>query len=66
MLTAFQQQTMTAAEAAEQLGLSRSRFYTLATACLRAATLSPERLWTPGTSGGNHAATLAGSRHRPP
>jgi hypothetical protein len=56
VLASFQQQTLTAAQAAEQLGLSRSRFYTLATACLQAATHSPRTLWTPGTSGGNHAA----------
>ena len=55
MLASYQQQSLTAAQAAEQLGLSRSRFYTLATACLQATTHSPTTLWTPGTSGGNHA-----------
>jgi hypothetical protein len=56
VLDSFRQQTLTAAQAAEQLGLSRSRFYTLATACLHAVTQTPEALWTPGTSGGDHAA----------
>ena len=56
MLACFRQQTLTAAQAAEQLGLSRSRFYTLATAWLGSVTQTPETLWTPGTSGGDHAA----------
>ena len=46
---------MTAAEAADQLGLSRSRFYTLSTDYLLARTRKNPNQWNPGTSGGDHA-----------
>src|SRR5208283_916082 len=44
VLASFQQQTLTSAQAAAQLGLSRSRFYTVSTAALRATTHSPATL----------------------
>jgi len=55
VLASFRLLALTAAQAAQQLGLSRSRFYTLFTGYLRACALKKERLWTPGTSGGDHA-----------
>lgn len=48
---------LTATEAAEQLGISRSRFYALSTDYLLACSRKKETLWIPGTSGGDH--TLA-------
>ena len=45
---------MTAAEAAKQLSLSASRFYTLFTDYLRACARKKAGLWMPGTSGGDH------------
>jgi hypothetical protein len=48
---------MTAIEAAEQLDLSRSRFYSLSTEYLRACAQKKAGLWIPGTSGGDHCAT---------
>ena len=55
MLEAFLQQTLTAPEAADQLGLSRSRLYALSTAYLRARSRKREQLWRPGSSGGDHS-----------
>jgi hypothetical protein len=55
VLLAFRKNTLTASEAAEQLGLSRSRFYALWTNYLRAAARKQEGVWIPGTSGGDHA-----------
>jgi hypothetical protein len=55
VLEAFRQGTVTAAQAAEQLDLSRSRLYTLAAAYLRARARQRAAQWTPGTSGGDHA-----------
>ena len=55
VLDAFRQHTLTANQAAEQLGLSPSRLYALATAYHTARARPPQRLWTPGTSGGDHA-----------
>ena len=54
MLASFRQHSLTAPAAAGQLGLSSSRFYTLATAYLRACARKKESLWIPGTSGGDH------------
>jgi hypothetical protein len=56
VLDTFWQGTLNASEAAEQLDLSRSRLYGLATAylCARAQKLGSH--WTPGGSGGDHAA----------
>jgi len=54
VLASFRQRSLTASEAAEQLGLSSSRFYTLSTAYLRACARQKASLWIPGTSGGDH------------
>ena len=54
MLASFRQHSLTATEAAEQLGLSSSRFYTLSTNYLRAYARKQEGLWIPGPSGGYH------------
>jgi len=56
VLDAFGQQTLNAAEAAEQLGLSPSRLYVLSTEYLRARAQKRGSLWTPGSSGGDHSA----------
>jgi hypothetical protein len=56
VLEAFRQHTLTASEAADQLGLSRSQLYVLSTAYLRARSRKQEQLWTPGSSGGDHSA----------
>ena len=55
VFAAFRQQTLTATEAARQLGLSRSRLYALSTSYLRACAKKQEHLWLTGTSGGDHA-----------
>ena len=54
MLSAFRKRTLTATEAASQLGISRSRLYRLATDHLQACAQKKGRLWTPGSSGGDH------------
>jgi hypothetical protein len=54
VLDCFRKQSLTASQAAEQLGLSRSRFYTLSTDYLRARAVKQGKLWIPGTSGGDH------------
>jgi hypothetical protein len=54
VLASFRQHSLTATDAAEQLGLSRSRFYSLSTDYLRACARKKAGLWVPGTSGGNH------------
>ena len=56
MLEAFSQGTLKAAQAADQLGLSRSRLYALSTAYLRARAHKQGSLWIPGRSGGDHAS----------
>lgn len=55
VLEAFRQHLLTAAEATEQLGLSRSRLYALSTAYRRARSRKEEHFWVPGASGGNHS-----------
>lgn len=55
VLEAFRQHTLTATEAADQLGLSRSRLYALATAYACARAKKQPQLWVPGASGGDHA-----------
>ena len=55
MLAAFRQQSLTAIEAAEQLGLSPSRLYALQADYLKACAGRREGLWLPKSSGGNHA-----------
>ena len=54
MLAAFRQRSLTATEAAAQLGVTGSRLYTLSTNYLRAYSRKQEGLWVPGTSGGDH------------
>jgi hypothetical protein len=55
VLEAFRQRSLTAIEAARQLGLSRSRLYALSTAYSRARSNKQEPLWIPGASGGDHS-----------
>jgi hypothetical protein len=56
VLAAFRNQSLTAGEAVEQLGLSRSRFHSLFSDYLRACARRQAQVWMPGTSGGDHAA----------
>ena len=56
MLASFRRRSVTAAEAAKQLSLSASRFYTLFTDYLRACARKKAGLWMPATSGGDHTA----------
>jgi hypothetical protein len=51
VLEAFRQCTVTATQAADQLGLSRSRLYALSTAYLCARAKKQQQLWVPGASG---------------
>ena len=55
ILDSFRQHSLSAAQAAEQLGLSLSRLYALATAYNTARVRHSSALWTPGASGGDHA-----------
>jgi hypothetical protein len=55
VLDDFGQRLLTALEAAEQLGLSPSRLYALATAYGRARAQGQGAHWLPGRSGGDHA-----------
>lgn len=64
VLARFRGRALPAREAASELGLSRSRFYWLYTAYLRACAARNQRHWQPRTSGGNRfspwpAAVLA-------
>jgi hypothetical protein len=54
VLEAFSHGTLKVAQAAEQLGLSRSRLYFLSTAYLRARAQQTGLQWVPGRSGGDH------------
>jgi hypothetical protein len=54
VLAGFRQRSLTAIEAAEQLGVTGSRFYTLSTDYLRAYAQEKADSWIPGTSGGDH------------
>lgn len=56
VLANFCHDSLTAAAAAAELGLSRSRLYALATAYRRARARKLGAAWTPGHSGGDHAA----------
>ncbi len=56
VLEAFSRGSLKAAQAADQLGLSRSRLYALATAYLCARACKQGPLWSLGRSGGDHAA----------
>ncbi len=53
---AFHQHALSAAKAAHQLGISRSRLYVLAASYSKARAQKKEHLWTPGGSGGDHSA----------
>jgi hypothetical protein len=53
-MASFRQHALTATQAAEQLGVARSRLYTLSTDYLCACGRKKEGLWIPGTSGGDH------------
>ena len=55
VLAAFRRRSLTAPEAADQLGLSRSRLYTVYADYLRACAHQQAGRWLPGTSGGDHA-----------
>ncbi len=55
MLAAFRKRSLTATEAAQQLGVTSSRLYTLATDYLRACARKKADSWIPAVSGGNHA-----------
>jgi hypothetical protein len=55
VLERFRLHTLDAAQATDQLGLSRSRLYALATAYNSARARPQAPLWTPGASGGDHA-----------
>ena len=57
MLASFRQHSLRAAEAAQQLGLSTSRFYTLFSDYLRACARKTQQLWIPRSSGGDHTTT---------
>ena len=52
----FRRQSLSASEAASELGLSRSRFYVLYSSYLAACAQRLQRSWAPGSSGGNHTA----------
>ena len=57
VLKAFQQHTLTATEAADQLDISPSRLYALAGDYGHARAQKQAHLWTPGCSGGDHATS---------
>jgi len=54
LLTDYRNQQLSAAEAAKELGLSRSRFYELFSDYLRACASGQGPAWCPRTSGGDH------------
>lgn len=56
VLNAFRQRTLNATAAAEQLGVSPSRLYTLSTEFMRARAQYRDSHWIPGSSGGDHAS----------
>jgi hypothetical protein len=56
VFASFRRGELTAATAAGELGLSRSRFYELYADYLRACAERRARSWVPGVSGGNHVA----------
>ena len=55
-LDTFRQHKLSAVHAAAQLSLSPNRLYAMATAYNAARARKPAPLWTPGASGGDHAA----------
>ncbi len=54
VLARFRRQSLSAREAAAELGVSRSRLYSLYSDYLRACAERRERPWHPGRSGGDH------------
>ena len=50
----FRSERLSAADAVNELGISRSRFYSLYAHYLRACAQRQQRSWRPGQSGGNH------------
>jgi hypothetical protein len=56
VLDSFRQHTLSAVQAAAELSLSPSRLYALATTYNAARARKQSPLWTPGSSGGDHAA----------
>jgi hypothetical protein len=52
---AFRQRTLTAIQAAAELGISRSRFYVLFSRYLFVCARSKAHSWSPGSSGGDHS-----------
>ena len=54
LLAQFRADQLTAAAAQAELQLSKTRFYELYSAYLRAAAQGQADLWTPGSSGGDH------------
>jgi hypothetical protein len=56
VLDAFRQRTLSATAAAEQLEVSPSRLYALATEFMRARAQTRDGHWIPGSSGGDHAS----------
>jgi len=59
VLAAFRTGRFKVRAAAKKLGLSRSRFYELYSDYLKACAYHQQSSWTPGISGGDHAATWA-------
>jgi hypothetical protein len=55
ILEKFCRRNLTATEAGQQLSLSSSRLYALATDYRRARSKKQEHLWRPGASGGDHS-----------
>jgi len=56
VLERFRKRLVSAAQAAQELEVSRSRLYCLSTEYLRAYAQKKAGSWTPGISGGDHAA----------
>ena len=57
LLGSYRQGVLSASDAAEELHLSRSRFYRLYSDYLRACAQKQEQTWQPGLSGGDHRAS---------
>jgi hypothetical protein len=56
ILALLRRRSLTAAQAAEHLGLSSSRLYALFASYLRSCSDKKQGSWIPGTSGGDHAS----------
>ena len=57
VLAAFRRDELGGVAAAAELGLGRTRFYELYADYLRACAQRRQRVWLPGSSGGDHAAS---------